>query len=452
MPELELLKGTRDYLPQTQIIRAGVVDTLKTLFERYGFSPAETPVLNFMELLASKYAGGEEILKEIYALTDQGRRELGLRYDLTVPFARLVGKYQGGELLLPFKRYEIGRVFRDGPVKSGRLREFIQCDVDAVGIASPMVEAELLALASDAFQAIRLDVYCQINHVDVLRTILTLAGVPPDKAADAVLSIDKLKKIGREGVITELKEKGLTDHSIEGVFRTFDELAPLDSTARLERLAAVLPPDSPGPAAIECLRAVYRYLNALGSVLPVNFEPSLARGLQIYTGPIFEFFLTDPGEFEGAVAAGGRYDEIIGRFLFPNEPSRARDYPAAGLSFGLEPITMILESRSARAGAEGRPLRRTVTRALILPMGDAAETAALQAAGRLRAAGIPTEVDAMSRRARKAFSYADRLGIPFVMVIGEDEISTGRYSVKRLADGEQRLLGLDEAIEWISKG
>lgn len=450
MPELELLKGTRDYLPQTQIVRAGVADTLKSLFERYGYSPAETPILNYLELLASKYAGGEEILKEVYKLTDQGERELGLRYDLTVPFAKLVGLYQGGDILLPFKRYEIGRVFRDGPVKPGRMREFVQCDIDAVGIASPVVEAEQLALAGEAFPALGLDVYCQLNHVDVLKYILTSTGIPEDRAADAILSIDKLKKIGREGVAAELKEKGLTGNPVAKVFETFDALASLSSADRMafldDRLAG-----TPGAEGVKIIRQMFGYLAALGSPLDVRFEPSLARGLQIYTGPVYEFFLKEPGEFTGAVAAGGRYDEIIGRFLNPDAPDRARDYPAVGLSFGLEPITMILEARAAEAAQSGpaapRP-RRTVTRVLILPLGDT-ETACLGVAGQLRAAGIPAEVDVLSRRAKKAFSYADRLGIPFVMIIGENEIQAGQFSVKHMASGEQRMLGLDDAIGWV---
>lgn len=455
MPELELLKGTRDFLPQTQIIRAGVVDTLKALFERYGYSPAETPILNYMELLASKYAGGEEILKEVYQLTDQGKRELGLRYDLTVPFAKLVGLYQGGDILLPFKRYEIGRVFRDGPVKSGRLREFVQCDIDAVGMASPVVEAEQLALAGEAFPALGMAVHCQVNHVDVLKNILTQAGIPEDRAADAILSIDKLKKINREGVIAELKEKGLTGDPVERAFHAFDDLAPLDSSQRMayldERLAG-----TPGAAGVQAIRQMFGYLKALGSPLDARFEPSLARGLQIYTGPVYEFFLTEPGEFEGAVAAGGRYDEIIGRFLHPDDPARARDYPAVGLSFGLEPITMILEERAgkaaqiAQAGEVAPRPRRTVTRVLILPLGDT-EAPCLGVAGRLRAAGIAAEVDVMSRRAKKAFSYADRMGIPFVMIIGENELQAGQYSVKHMASGEQRMLGLGEAIDWIAR-
>jgi histidyl-tRNA synthetase len=316
-----------------------------------------------------------------------------------------------------------------------------------VGIASPAIEAEMLALAGEAFEALGIDICCHVNHIDVLKNILTIAGVPEDQTAAAILSIDKLKKIGREGMADELAQKGIAGETVERIFDEFDALSGMDSAGRLDRLSKNLA-GGPGEAGVGSIRDIFGFLSAQDSRLDIRFEPSLARGLQIYTGPVFEFFCRDAAEFEGAVAAGGRYDEIIGRFLHPEKPDKARDYPAVGLSFGLEPITIILDARAEKE-REGRP-RRTVTKVIIFPLGDTLE-ACLGVAGRLRRSGIAVEVDFVSRRAKKCFSWADRMGVPFVMVIGENEIAGGTFAVKHLASGEQRQLSLDDAASWIKE-
>lgn len=194
--ELRNLKGTGDYMPWEQRGRQGIIRKLQEVFERYGYQPLETPVVCYFDLLASKYAGGSEILKEVYKLNDQGGRELGLRYDLTVPFAKIVG--MNPELRMPFKRYEIGKVFRDGPVKTGRNREFIQCDVDVVGIGSLLTEAELLMMAVEIYRILNLEIYIPYNNRKLLSGLIAASGILPESAGDVILSIDKLEKIGED--------------------------------------------------------------------------------------------------------------------------------------------------------------------------------------------------------------------------------------------------------------
>lgn len=212
---LKNVKGTKDFMPQEQMLRNRIRRTLEEVFEAYGCKPLETPMLSSYELLASKYGGGAEILKEVYQLSDQGERELALRYDLTVPLAKVVG--MNPEMRLPFKRYEIGKVFRDGPVKPGRFREFVQCDVDIVGSSSMLAEAELISMAFAAFERLDLDVYIEVNNRKLLSGILQELGVPEDRAGDVMLSLDKLEKIGIKGVLEDLRERGVEDALIEAV-------------------------------------------------------------------------------------------------------------------------------------------------------------------------------------------------------------------------------------------
>jgi len=216
-------RGTRDYYGKEQQLRQYIRQTLETVFEQYGYEEAETPVLNYYETLAQKYAGGAEILKEVYQLSDQGGRQLALRYDLTVPFARLVGT--NPQLSSFYRRYEIGKVFRDGPVKTGRLREFTQCDVDMVGVNSILAEAELIAMAVDIFGRLDLEVVISYNHRQLLENILKTTGIQADRYSEVILSLDKLDKIGQTAVAKELNQKGFAYPIIENIFIRLNQVA-----------------------------------------------------------------------------------------------------------------------------------------------------------------------------------------------------------------------------------
>ena len=463
--ELRLLKGTDDSLPEDQILREQIIGTLRSTFEIYGFSPVDTPTLSFFDVLASKYAGGDEILKETYRLTDQGGRDLGLRYDLTVPFARLVGMYQGTRIRLPFKRYEIGKVFRDGPIKKGRLREFIQCDVDVVGTTNPLAEAELVSLADRAFGRLGLEVRCEINNRRLLAGIIEAAGVAPELAATVILAVDKLKKIGRDGIAKEIRDKLDPDvpaergqHLVEIYGADYVALWRKDLHKTLERLFALLLIEGDRAEQLARLRAELRsplaqrgldelerclaVLDPLELHTPIEFAPSLARGLEIYTGTVYEFFLRDESVFSSSLAAGGRFDRIIGQFLHPDEPEKAEDYPAVGLSFGVAPIQETLRTLRPESAAN-----HSVVEVVVVPLG--ADMAAFQWAERLRSRGLRTDLDLSGRRLRKALEAVNALGIPYVAIVGENEVASGRVTLRDMRSGRQELVDLDSAIEII---
>jgi histidyl-tRNA synthetase len=485
-PQLRLLKGTDDSLPEEQIVRGRIIDTLRSTFELYGFLPVETPVLHYFDILASKYAGGDEILKETYKLTDQGGRDLGLRYDLTVPFARLVGMYQGARIRLPFKRYEIGKVFRDGPIKRGRLREFIQCDVDIVGTKNPLAEAELISLADRAFAALGLPVKCEINNRKLLAGIIEEAGFAPEIVSEIVLAVDKLKKVGREGEEKEIRdrfdpnvapERGphlielygaervaqwreRADVMIERLFAllfiegekspaeagTTNEINPAEAGTTNERrpLAALREQltNENGRRGLEELETCLRVLDALKLKTPIVFMPSLARGLEIYTGTVYEFFLQDESILGSSLAAGGRFDRIIGQFLHPDQPEKAEEYPAVGLSFGLVPVMEALAAiQPERAGA------RTLVEIVVIPLGEPA--AAFAWAERLRTRGIRTELDLSGRRLRKSLDAVNAAGVAFVGIVGEDEVKQNRLTLRDMRSGRQELVDEEQAVKVI---
>ena len=287
------LKGTSDFLPEEQIIRNRITDTLKKKFELYGFLPLETPILCYYDLLASKYAGGAEILKEVYKFKDQGMRDIGLRYDLTVPFSKVIGMNKG--LILPFKRYEIGKVFRDGPVKLGRAREFYQCDVDACGVESPYAEIEYFMMSKEVFKEFNLDVEIRYNNRKFLSGLLEYVSVPKENIGAFITLIDKLDKLTRDDIESELEELS-SKEVVDKVFKYFEY--------DLEMLTSEL-----GNTNVELLIEGINELNSLDKLIKdlnldlCKFTPFLARGLEIYTGTVWEIF-DKTGEFKSALCCG----------------------------------------------------------------------------------------------------------------------------------------------------
>lgn len=278
---MQNVKGTYDFWGKEQALRKKVQSTLQEVFELYDFDEMSSTILNEFDLLTSKYAGGDEILKEMYQLTDQGDRSLGLRYDLTIPFAKVIALNPGIEL--PFRRYEMGKVFRDGPVKRGRLREFLQCDVDVVGIAGPEAEAELMQLAVEVF--IRLDIPIDLkwNNRRFLGEILESIGVPSHEKLSVMLTLDKIKKIGTDGVMQELASKGLDAKVIHEVA----ELMEMENPT-FERLSKKYGTED-RPGSLEVL-SLLTTVKSLGLEQTCTFDPFLSRGLSFYTGTVYEIF------------------------------------------------------------------------------------------------------------------------------------------------------------------
>lgn len=423
---MQNVKGTYDFFGKEQALRKKVQTMLQELFELYDFDEMNSTILNELDLLTSKYAGGDEILKEMYSLQDQGKRSLGLRYDLTIPFAKVIALNPGIEF--PFKRYEIGKVFRDGPVKRGRLREFLQCDADVVGIEGPEAEAELMQLAVEAFKKLDIPVVVKWNNRRFLGELLESVGVPSAEILSVMLTLDKLDKIGMDGVKEELVSKGLDAR----ITKAIAELIEMDDPSFEKISAAYGVEQNRGAQEVLALQHMIRQLG-LGPVC--KFDPFLSRGLSFYTGTVYEIFdATD--SYASSLGSGGRYDAIIGQLVGRDDMR----YPTVGISFGMESIMEMLRSRRIQIPDAS---------VVVIPIGNNV-TDALNTAAALRAGGIRTRIDTSGRKLKKALAAASSKGIRFIVLIGEEERSAGKVLLKDMNEGTQRQLTVQEAVSFIS--
>ncbi len=424
--ELRNLKGTFDFMPEEQRLRNEIIEGLKSVFEIYGYQPLETPTICYFDILSSKYAGGAEILKEVYRFQDQGQRDIGLRYDLTIPFARVIG--MNPQMRLPFKRYEIGKVFRDGPVKAGRNREFIQCDVDMVGVKSILAEAELMIMSYEVFKKLGLEVEVLYNNRKLLSGIISAIGIAESQEATTMLSLDKVEKIGEGGVRTELEEKGVEAALIDRLF----ELLNLKGEELLNYLKEN-PLNAMVQQGIKELEELQAYLAAADIQDIYVFSPWLSRGLEIYTGTVFEVFLKDRS-LSCSIGAGGRYDKIIGSFI-----DKGEEYPAVGITFGLDVIYSALVNKGATTS-------KPPAQVYIIPLGRPLE--ALKLVTELRRKGIAVDMEMQGRRVGKSMAYASRLGIPYVIVLGDNEVSEGSVSIRNMNNGSEINASMAEAYKY----
>lgn len=420
----ENAKGTTDFYGENAILRNEIRDNLRAIFERYGFLPLETPILEKLDLLTFK--GGDEISKEIFQLKDQGGRSLGIRFDQTVPMTRYVAM-NAHEIKFPFKRYEIGPVFRDGPtqIEKGRYRVFTQCDVDVVGVSSMTAEAEILALARDVFQSLNLgEVSICINNRKLLEGFMDSAKVPKELRLKTIATIDKRDKIGLEGVNSELyvaSEGGLLFNYktlVESV-RTFSS-----NEETLGHAADFALSSEQGREGLAEVKQVLDFAKAL-NIPFVQFEPSLARGLTYYTGTTFEVFLKDKSIFSSAITAGGRYDKMIGSYL-----NEQKEFPAVGISFGLERIVQVMQVKQEKQ-------KRTVVDVYVVPIGDT-QAQAFEIANGFRQIGLNVDMDLIGRNPKKNVQYADSQGIPYVCFLGPKELAEGIIKVKNMTTGEEK--------------
>ncbi|MBW3018052.1 ATP phosphoribosyltransferase regulatory subunit, partial [Candidatus Woesearchaeota archaeon] len=349
-----------------------------------------------------------------------------------VPFCRFVGMNQ--TLKMPFKRYQIGRVFRDGPIKSGRMREFWQCDVDVVGTKSMIADAECIAIAQAVFEELELDVTIKFSTRKILNSLMKYAGVK--KPMDAILTIDKLNKIGIDGVEDELKEKGISDESIaklKGII-----LMKGTNEEKLRFLKG-LTKDEEG---IEGIKDVEEILSYLPNKKNIEFDLTLARGLAYYTGPVFEVYLKDIKEFGSSLAGGGRYDKMIGDFLKTKDEEA---YPATGISFGLEPISVVLEKEKMKKAS----VKKTVTQIYIIPIGTQKESFGI--ALKIRKQGFNVDMDLCNRGISKNLNYANSYNIPYVIFIGEEELKNKKVKLKDMKSGKEQLVKIEDIKKMIKK-
>ena len=413
------VRGTQDFLPEAEVIRREIRRTLEDVFIQYGCKPLETPILNYTDLMASKYGGGAEILEEMYTLSDRGNRDLALRYDLTIPFAKVVA--MNPTIRMPFKRYEIGKVFRDGPIKAGRFREFTQCDVDIVGVESQAAEAELMMMAIDAFNQLDLDITFQYNNRKLLTGMLEVFGTPIEKINRVVLILDKLEKVGLEAVTAELTDQGLPLSTVTFI-KQF--LKDKNNTS-----LSYFDPFAQQNEQVKQGLAEQRELANLLEFLDINsqcqFNPFLARGLEIYTGTIYEIFLADQS-IKSSIGSGGRYDNAISGLLGSNEK-----FSTVGISFGLDVIYTALEKSKKRISEHSN------LDFYIIPIHTQKES--LLVAKSLRANGFKVEVELSNKKLAKALDKANKENIRSVIIIGEDEVKTNQYKIKDMVSGREKV-------------
>jgi histidyl-tRNA synthetase len=410
----------RDFLPEDIRRREYVIGVIKKVYEGYGFEPLETPAVENLETLMGKY--GEEGNQLIFKILMRGEHEasgkadLALRYDLTVPLARVVAQYQS-RLPRIFKRYQIQPVWRADRPARGRFREFYQCDVDALGSTSPVVEAELCAAVADALGGLGFaDCVIRINHRQLLTAVLLAAGVDADKHGDALVAVDKLDKIGADGVKSELAARGVSPAAGDALIGVFNQGGDLDA------LAAFV--GEPGAAAIDNLRRILALTEGTSAGPLVRVDVSLARGLSYYTGAIMEVNVPD---LAGSLGGGGRYDNLVGMFL-------GQSIPACGFSLGLERILVVMGERGMFPASLA-----TTPADVMVAVFDAKDTPhALRLASTLRASGLRVLVYPDAEKMGKQIKYADSRGIPYVAILGGDEIAAGTVTVKNLSAQQQQ--------------
>ena len=414
-------RGMRDFLPEDVRRREYVIGIVAGVYQRYGFEPLETPALENIETLTGKY--GDEGNKLIFKVLRRGEHEssgetdLALRYDLTVPLARVVAEYRG-KLPKFFKRYQIQPVWRADRPARGRFREFYQCDVDAIGSRSMIVETELCAAVSDVLGALGFrDFVIRVNHRRVLSGLLDAAGVDSPLHGSALVAIDKLDKIGKDGVHAELIERGVAGPAASRALETFGGAM---TVAHARELVAGLAEAAAGVDELDRILTLSAATSAAGYV---RFDPSLARGLSYYTGAIMEVAVPD---LAGSLGGGGRYDGLIGMFL-------GEEVPACGFSLGLERILVVMAER----GMFPSSVQAASADVLVAVFDQETIPHALQLAGELRAQGVRVEVYPEPDKLGKQMKYAAATMIPFAAILGGDELARGEVTIKNLQTGEQ---------------
>jgi len=439
-------KGTRDFTPSAMIPREKVIETIKGVFRLYGFSPMETPALEMLEVLSGKYGDeGEKLIYKLDYKNDKPQDRVALRYDLTVPLARVVASHP--EWPMPFKRYQIQPVWRaDQPqIRQGRFREFYQCDVDTIGVTEGVSDAEIIALTVEMIQRLGfLDgdrrAVVQLNHRKLLEAICLHCGLNLDQLVPFTRALDKLDKVGEEGVKAELAQVGLSE---SGYSKLQEIFAVSGSNAeKHQQLSQILGDSEAAKLGLDGLQMILDALHALD--VPeesIILNPHLARGLDYYTGAVFETILPEQSHI-GSLTGGGRYDELIGLYS-------GRDLPGVGTTIGLDRIFAAMEQLGMVDASSS-----TVTRVLVAAYSPEEINLALRIVKLFREGGIPCELFPETGKLKKPFSYADKQGISFVAVVGPDEVADPanlKVSLKNLTTSDQSTLSVTEAIAVVQE-
>ena len=446
-------KGTRDFIPEEMVNRNYLFDTIKEVFQLYGFQPIETPAMENLSTLMGKY--GEEGDKLLFKILNSGDfiskvkgdelekrdsvkltnkiSEKGLRYDLTVPFARFVVQRRN-DLTFPFKRYQIQPVWRADRPQKGRYREFFQCDVDVVGSNSLLNEVELVQIVDEVFRRLNINVVVKLNNRKVLAGIAETIG-EADRMIDITVAIDKLDKIGLEKVNEELASKGVAAEAIE-------KLQPIlalsgSNMEKLAKIEEVISDSEVGMKGVEELRTIFNYLDNLDIPTEVALDLTLARGLNYYTGAIFEVAAKDVEI--GSITGGGRYDDLTGIFGL-------KDVSGVGISFGADRIYDVMNQLKLFPKDSGAK-----TKLIFVNFGQLEEGYCLPILAKLRSAGINAEIYPESVKMKKQMNYANQKGIPYVCLVGDSEMNDGVVTLKNMETGDQQKLTTDQLVDFISK-
>jgi histidyl-tRNA synthetase len=451
MAKPSLAKGMRDFSAEDIYAREYIFSTIKDVFRKYGFGPLETPVVENLSVLTEKY--GEEGDKLLFKILNSGEylndvqldslasrdykritssiTEKGLRYDLTVPLARYVAMNRN-DLVFPFKRYQIDKVWRADRPQKGRYREFYQCDADVIGSYSLIYDAECILMFDEVLSALKMpDFIIKVNNRKILSGMAEAWGFA-DKFGAFAIAIDKLDKIGENGVVQELGSKGFTETQIH----RFQQLLRLEGNTetKLTTLADWLNESEPGKKGIAEMREVLEYLSLIGLQKgEVLLDLGLARGLDYYTSTIFEVVLKNVQM--GSIASGGRYDELTASFGVP-------DMPGVGISFGAERIFDVMRDLNLLPAQT-----KTQVKVLVANFGKEEEKHAFKTLAQLRDAGIASEIFPSVAKLAKQFTYAEKKGIGHVLLLGSEEIKTGTYPLKNLQTGEQRTFTWEQLLE-----
>lgn len=440
-------KGTRDFGPIEMARRNYIFDTIRGVFGKYGYSPIETPAMENLSTLLGKY--GEEGDKLLFKVLNSGDAfsgispemlsnsnslslkvcEKGLRYDLTVPFARFVVQHQS-EIVFPFKRYQIQPVWRADRPQKGRYREFYQCDVDVVGSNSLINELELVQIVDDVFSKLGIRVQVKINNRKILTGIAEVIG-RPERLIDITVAIDKIDKIGFDAVKDELREKSLTDAEISMI----EPVLILSGTTaeKIEKMRELLASSSVGLTGVEEVARLFSLIAGSSPSCEVELDLSLARGLNYYTGAIFEVKALDTQM--GSICGGGRYDDLTGIFGL-------KGVSGVGISFGADRIYDVLSAldKFPETAVNG-------TKVLFTNLGDSAVNFSLPIVSQLRRAGVSVELYPDETKLKKQFDYADKKGIKWLAIVGDSEVAESKVSLKNLISGEQKLLSANDLVQ-----
>lgn len=422
-------KGTRDFLPGEMEIRVNVITKIQEVFKKYGFYMWDGPAFEHLETFTRK--SGETVSDEVYVFKDKGGRDLALRFELTTSLARLIAS--NPKLLFPIKAYSYGKVWRYENPQKGRYREFLQMDADIFGSSHMVCELELLNMANEILQSIGFDnYYMNINNRKILEGLIRLAEISDDWKNDVLRSFDKLLKIGLEGVKDELRTKGLSGATFDNFMKNI--ITEGSNEEKIKHMKNVLKDDPKGLEGVNELEFIVNLSNKSDLGKKIQIDYTLVRGLDYYTGPIFEIKIKDSETF-GSISGGGRYDKLVGTY-------GSQDVPAVGLSFGIERIIDIISNNPNLA----EKFEKKPPKIMVVLIKDNLLEHALDLLHKIRDANISADIDVSMRPLKRQMEYANKMGYPYIIVVGAKEVESKQFNLKNMKTGEETPLSIEQII------